>query len=228
MTILNEISFAVVEGETIAILGSSGSGKSTFLKIIAGLITAQRGQVSFNERPIEHLKQQGSLSYMFQNPCLMPNLTVRQNIEFTSRMLGKSFEKNNMEIIKMVGLQSAVNKLPKELSGGMQTRTALARSFISQPSLLLLDEAFSGLDQGWRYDLYYELRALQKRDNTTIVVVTHDIDEALELADRIFFLDNSGYLRNCFENDAGQKLVIREKLIEIIKEDHLKHLQVHA
>jgi ABC-type nitrate/sulfonate/bicarbonate transport system ATPase subunit len=227
---LNELTFQVLPGKTLCILGASGSGKSTLLKIIADLITPHSGHIAFNNQPIEELKRQGRLSFMFQDPCLMPNLTVQQNVEFPSKMLGRTFVTTFLDTIRMVGLQQSVNKLPNELSGGMRTRTALARSFISQPSLLLLDEAFTGLDQGWRYDLYQELKTLQQRDNTTIVMVTHDIDEALELADEICFLDCAGQLRFSIANAIAidERSMIRTKLKTIIKEDHLKQLQLHA
>ncbi len=224
--IIDDISFEVKAGGTLCILGASGSGKSTLLKVIAGLLPASpkhhlTGSVAFDGAEMQSLKEKGGLSFMFQEPGLMPNLTVMGNVEFPARLLNRSFRRSAEETISTVGLLPALNKFPGELSGGMQTRTALARSFITQPRLLLMDEAFSSLDQGWRYDLYRELKQLQQRDTTTVVMVTHDIDEALELADLIYVVSYKGRLLKILDNHPGLKESLRIVLKDLITQDHL-------
>ena len=195
--VLDNISFSVKPGEIVCFLGASGCGKSTLMKIIAGLLPNNKkniisGSVIFNEESVDELKEKGKLSFMFQEPTLMPNLSVKQNIQFPTKILKKSFHYSVEDTIKIVGLTDSMNKLPKDLSGGMKTRTALARCFVTQPSLLLLDEPFSSLDYARRNSLYIELKTLQERDNTAIVMVTHNIDEAMELADRVILLGHNG------------------------------------
>ncbi len=223
--ILNNISFSIKEGETIAIVGSSGSGKTSLLKIIASLLPNNKsqkysGEIKIDKTSINDLKLSGGLAYMFQEPTLMPNLTVKGNIEFPEKILHKSFNKSVEDTIRIVGLTDAVNKYPKDLSGGMKTRCSMARNFISQPKLLMLDEPFSSLDIGWKNSLYKELKTLQKRDNTAIVMVTHDIDEAIELADKILILSHSGTVLKKFLLTETNRDDIRIKAKQIILDDH--------
>lgn len=228
--ILQDISFCVNAGETFCILGASGSGKSTLLKIIAGLLPNSKkniysGSVTFNSKSVEALKMSGSLSYMFQEPALLPNLTVQGNIELPTRILRKSFHYSVQDTIKTVGLGASIEKYPRDLSGGMRTRTALARSFITQPSVLILDEAFSSLDVGWQSSLYAELKTLQKRDNTAVVLVTHNVDEAIELADKIFILSHTGTLLQQYDLCKADVEQVRKFAKEIILQDHYAHLK---
>lgn len=228
--ILENITFGVNAGETICILGASGSGKSTLLKIVAGILPSNNehlysGAVTFDGKPLDSLKSCGQLSYMFQEPALMPNLTVKGNIEFPTRILKKSFHYSVGDTIKTVGLNSSMHKYPKDLSGGMKTRTAMARSFITQPAVLLLDEAFSSLDGGWQDSLYKELKTLQKRDNTAVILVTHSVDEAIELADNIFILSHRGVLLQQYELKNLDKEQVRCSAKKIILEDHNLHLK---
>jgi ABC-type nitrate/sulfonate/bicarbonate transport system ATPase subunit len=225
---LNNISLEVKRGQTHCVLGASGSGKSTLLKIISGLIKPRKqhhiqSSVIFDGNPVDTLKLKGKLSFMFQDPCLLPHLNVRQNIALPVKMSGKINTDSIDELLSIVGLNAFPNKLPFELSGGMRTRTALARSFISQPSLLLLDEAFSGLDQGWKYELYKELKILQTRNQTAIVMVTHDLDEALALGDSLSFLDYNGRLRCLTKNEQYSKDELRKELIDLISENHINN-----
>lgn len=226
---MQNIAFCVNAGETFCILGSSGSGKSTLLKIIAGILPSSKknsysGSVTYNSESIEKLKISGSLSYMFQEPALLPNLTVKGNIELPTRILNKSFQHSVQDTIKTVGLNACIEKYPSELSGGMKTRTAMARSFITQPSVLLLDEAFSSLDVGWQSSLYAELKTLQRRDNTAIVLVTHNVDEAIELADKIFILSHTGSLLQQYNLRNTDVELVRNSAKEIILKDHYNYL----
>jgi ABC-type nitrate/sulfonate/bicarbonate transport system ATPase subunit len=228
--ILEDISFCVDKGETFCILGASGSGKSTLLKVIAQILPNSRknvcsGSVTFNSESIDKLKQAGRLSYMFQEPALLPNLTVRGNIELPTRILQKSFQHSVQDTIRTVGLNASIEKYPRDLSGGMRTRTAMARSFITQPSVLLLDEAFSSLDVGWQNSLYKELKTLQKRDNTAVVLVTHNVDEAVELADKILILSHRGTVLQQYDLRNADVEYVRKAAKEIILKDHYNHLK---
>ncbi len=192
--ILNEISFSVERGKTIAIVGSSGSGKSTILRLISGILPNKNdsvsGEIVIDEKLPHDYLEQGKLGFMFQKPSLFPNYTVKENIEipFKIKQLSGDIEK----IIETVGLKEYQNYLPRQLSGGMKTRVSLARSFSTNPELLLLDEPFSSLDVAWKDVLYYELRQLVDKFNTTVVLVTHDIEEAIKLGDTIICLGIDG------------------------------------
>ena len=223
--ILDNISFDVSFGKVFCVLGASGSGKSTLLRVIAGILPDNRnncfsGDVKFNELNISKIKLDGALAFMFQEPTLMNNLTVKENIEFPFRLLNKIPQTPVEDTIRIVGLTDSMNKYPKELSGGMKTRTALARSFVTRPKLLLLDEPFSALDLGWRNTLHGELKTLQKRDNTTVVIVTHDIDEALEISDKILILGHNGNVLQTYDVTSTNKSDIAIEAKKTIIEDH--------
>lgn len=225
--ILDNVSFEVFHGKVFCVLGASGSGKSTLLRIIAGLLPDNKssyfsGEVNFDEKNISKLKLTGELAFMFQEPTLMNNLTVKDNIQFPFQLLNKKPQYCIEDTIKIVGLTDSTKKYPQELSGGMKTRTALARSFITRPKLLLLDEPFSALDLGWKNTLYRELAILQKRDNTTIIIVTHDIEEALEISDNILILSHNGRVLQTYDVNEISKSDISKEAKEIIISDHLK------
>lgn len=229
--ILDNISFEVSQGKVFCVLGASGSGKSTLLRIIAGLLPDGKnsnfsGEVKFSNQNINNLKLTGELAFMFQEPTLMNNLTVEENIEFPFRLLNRIPQISIEDTIKIVGLTDSIKKYPKELSGGMKTRTALARSFITRPKLLLLDEPFSALDLGWRNTLYEELKTLQKRDTTTIIIVTHDIDEALEISDNILILSHNGNMLQTYDVSTTNKSEIAKEAKKIIIDDHLTSVAI--
>ena len=228
--VLDDISLSIEKGETLAFVGASGSGKSTFLRILAGLIGKKKdnflgGDIVIDTlTPLEYLKSR-KLSFMFQEPALLPNCSVRKNVDLPLRIRGiqdgeakKEFNKKVQEIIEIVGLSGYEDYLPKDLSGGMKTRTSLARSFVTNPELLLLDEPFSSLDCAWRDALYSELKQLRDENGTTIILVTHDIDEALSLSDKIVCLSHTGKILLTEKNNHHGNLA---KLIQqIIIEDH--------
>lgn len=210
--IIDHLNFSFVEGESVlknideclekekflAILGASGSGKTTLLRILANILPKSKneslgGSVSvFGKHPSAYLET-GKLSLMFQESNLMPNLNVRKNIEFPLRLRGASIDHDFIEdLMQITGLKSHEHKYPAELSGGMKTRVSLARAFVTKPELLLLDEPFSALDISRRYILYSYLEVIRKKFNTTVVLVTHDEDEAVLLADKIIVLSSNG------------------------------------
>jgi ABC-type nitrate/sulfonate/bicarbonate transport system ATPase subunit len=201
-TVLNGVDLAIEQGQFLVILGASGSGKSTLLRILSNILPSKKtdllnGEISlFGQSPSEYLSS-GKLSFMFQEASLMPNLTVRDNISLPRKLRGLPINNDHIQdLLNVVGLSKDQNKYPKELSGGMKTRVSLARAFVTKPELLLLDEPFSALDISWKYDLYKYLHELAARFKTTIVVVTHDIQEAVILGNKLVILSKSGYILN--------------------------------
>lgn len=195
--VLDDISFHLPRGEAIAIVGASGCGKSTLLRLISGILPNRQqnklnGNIYINSLLPDEYRIKGKLSFMFQENTLMPNLSVKENIALPLKIQGVKDNQKVNNLIDVVGLQAYANFLPKHLSGGMKTRVALARSFINNPDLLLLDEPFSALDIAWKSKLYKELDKLRNRFNTTMIVVTHDVQEALLLSNHIVVLNDVG------------------------------------
>lgn len=195
--VLNGICFSLEKGETLAIVGASGCGKSTLLRILSGILhntngNSLQGNVLIDGLTPDQYRQTGNLAFMFQEDTLLPHLTVKQNIELPLKIKVERNEQKIIELIKAVGLTEYAQYLPKQLSGGMKTRVALARSFTTMPELLLLDEPFSALDIAWKSKLYVELEKLRKETDTTMVVVTHDVQEALLLADHVIVMNSIG------------------------------------
>lgn len=191
--ILKDVSFNAEVGQVTSVLGPSGSGKSTLLKLIANIEVAPEASVVINGSNPEAYLGSGELAFMFQKPTLLDHLDVRQNITLPLQMLRRPIENSFVdELVEMVGLADHGSKYPSELSGGMQTRVALARAFITKPKLLLLDEPFSALDVGWKRLLYARLERLRVRFDATVLLVTHDIQEALLLSNHIYVLNSQG------------------------------------
>lgn len=195
--VLHNVSFALERSKTLAIVGASGSGKSTLLRILSGILPSARGRISSGQTEIdgispEDYRKSGKLAFMFQESTLMPNLTVRDNIGFPLSLKGVNDDERVSGLLRTVGLEEHADKLPKQLSGGMKTRVALARSFVTSPELLLLDEPFSALDIAWKSKLYVELEKLKEQNKTTVVLVTHDVQEAILLSDLVVVLSKRG------------------------------------
>jgi sulfonate transport system ATP-binding protein len=177
-----------VETETIAsIVGVSGSGKSTLLRLIAGLDQPSTGQITWKGQTVQSSRKE--IGVVFQEPRLMPWLTVSQNVRIG---LGPSPERADKhlvgEAIAKVGLERFKNALPRELSGGMAQRVAIARALVARPSLVLLDEPFSALDAVNRLKLQNHLLNIWETDRRTLLIVTHDVEEALAFGDRVIVL----------------------------------------
>ncbi|WP_271411293.1 putative 2-aminoethylphosphonate ABC transporter ATP-binding protein [Pseudomonas sp. Q1-7] len=186
-TALGGVSLDIAEGELVCLLGPSGCGKTTLLRCIAGLEQQDGGSLHIGERDISRLPPQArDYGILFQSYALFPNLTVEQNIAYGLAGNGREQARARVaEMLELVGLAGSEKKFPGQLSGGQQQRVALARALAPSPSLLLLDEPMSALDARVREHLCTELRQLQKRLGITTLMVTHNQDEAMLMADRI-------------------------------------------
>ncbi len=188
---LEGLSLEIVGGEVLVLLGASGCGKSTFLHLIAGLVEPTSGRVLFRGQQIQGVNPRCGM--IFQNYVLFPWLTVRRNVEFGPRVSGISGHERRdraQRILRTVGLSSFEDAYPHELSGGMQQRVALARALANRPEVLLCDEPFAALDAMTREALQGELLRIVEESRQTVVFVTHSIDEALILSDRIAILSS--------------------------------------
>ena len=196
-----DVSFAIDKGEFVCIIGHSGCGKTTVLNVLAGLDTATSGNCFMDNREISGPSLERGV--VFQSHALMPWLTVRSNIAFAvvSRWPNWSKAEVNAHVEKfvaMVGLMPAIDKKPSQLSGGMKQRVGIARAFAIQPKMLLLDEPFGALDALTRGTIQDELMTIVRDTQQTVFMITHDVDEAILLADRIILMTNgaesaSGY-----------------------------------
>ncbi|MEL0008327.1 MAG: ABC transporter ATP-binding protein [Flammeovirgaceae bacterium] len=185
--IIKDLSFSVKKGELISFLGESGSGKTTFLKCLAGLEGINSGSISLNSIFLNNDKvfvkpQKRKIGFVFQDYPLFPHLNVFDNIVFN---LDKKYHSKMEYILKLTGLQFLVDRFPHEISGGEQQRACIARALIREPELLLLDEPFSNLDSTIKESMKEEIFKIVKETNTTTILVTHDINDALNISDRI-------------------------------------------
>ena len=186
--ILDDVSFNVDKGEIIAVLGSSGSGKSTLLNIICGLETVSSGSIFLNGKDITNLEcEKRNIGLVFQDYALFPHLTVEKNVGFALKSSKDPIIDSMLDLVKM---KSFNKRYPYELSGGEKQRVAIARSLAAKPSILLLDEPFSNLDANLKEEVRKDIKEILKKSNTTAVIVTHDIEDAYDLADRIIYIKN--------------------------------------
>lgn len=185
---LKDVDLEIKPGEFISIIGPSGCGKTTLLRLIAGLDKPQTGQLFIDGAEITGADP--SRGYVFQQGSLFPWLSVRNNIAYglRARNVYRSKKENIENYIELVGLKGFEKSYPHQISGGMAQRVAIARALINEPKALLLDEPMGALDSFTRADLQDKLLELWKKDGTTMVLVTHDIDEAIYLSDRIVIM----------------------------------------
>ncbi|MBL8699236.1 MAG: ABC transporter ATP-binding protein [Alphaproteobacteria bacterium] len=188
-TAVDDVSLEIGSGEFFTLLGSSGCGKTTLLRIVAGFLRQSAGSVRFGERVIDHVPaHRRNTGMVFQNYAIFPHLSVTQNIAYGLRARGLAraeIERRVARMLEMTRLAAFAARKPRELSGGQQQRVVLARAVVIEPDVLLMDEPLSNLDAEMRIHLRGEIRALQRQIGVTTIYVTHDQEEALSLSDRI-------------------------------------------
>jgi putative spermidine/putrescine transport system ATP-binding protein len=186
---VDNVSLAIDAGEIVALLGPSGCGKTTLLRTIAGFVRQQSGRVLIDGKSIDFLPpNRRNIGIVFQNYALFPHMTVGENVAYGLLARGKKRAEVSEAVdrfLDVVQLSSMRDRFPKQLSGGQQQRVALARVLAVEPSVLLLDEPFSALDKSLRLDMQFELKRLQRQFGLTAILVTHDQEEAMSVADRI-------------------------------------------
>ncbi|WP_158136503.1 glycine betaine/L-proline ABC transporter ATP-binding protein ProV [Vibrio navarrensis] len=197
---VNDVSLSIQAGEIFVIMGLSGSGKSTLVRLLNRLIEPTKGSVLLKGKDIAHISEQElrevrrkHISMVFQNFALMPHMTVLENAAFGLELAGIAVEEREhtaLAALKRVGLDAYAEAFPDELSGGMKQRVGLARALACDPDILLMDEAFSALDPLIRAEMQDELLRLQNDDKRTIVFISHDLDEAMRIGDRIAIMQH--------------------------------------
>ena len=216
-TIINHFSLNIEAGELVVFIGPSGCGKTTLLKMVNKLIQPSSGQIFVNGTDIalmNPIELRRNIGYVIQNTGLFPHMTIKENVELIPKLKGEdayAIEKKTTELLHMVGLdpKEFLNRYPKELSGGQQQRVGVARAFSTDSDIILMDEPFSALDPVTRTSLQDELFQMQKELNKTIIFVTHDMDEAIKIADKICILKDGDILQydtpeNILKNPANE------------------------
>lgn len=205
LEVLRDINISIKKGEFVSIVGASGCGKSTLLRLIAGVDQPTEGSILLNGKRVE--KPSTKIGMIFQKSRLFPWLTVEKNVAFgmpkgTDKVVRKELVQKHIEL---VGLQSFEKALPRQLSGGMQQRVSIARSLINGPEVLLLDEPFGALDALTRINMQNEVLRIWETEKTTMLLITHDIDEAIFLSDRILVMGkNPGVIRKEIKVDMAR------------------------
>ena len=204
LSVLEDVNLTIDDGEFVCLLGPSGCGKTTLLRLIAGLDHPTSGEIIANGEVVK--KPSGDRAVIFQQYSLFPWLTVLQNVTFGLEMTKKGSKEENIaaaeRYLESVGLIDFKDSYPHELSGGMKQRVAIIRSLLNHSPILLMDEPFSALDMQNRHKLQEQLIGVWKRFENTIVFVTHDVDEAIYLADKIVILDkNPGRIAKIIDVD---------------------------
>jgi len=216
--VLNGFNMFLVEGENLVIMGKSGSGKSVMIKCLIGLEAPDSGSIMVMGKNINTLKQdeldelRTEVGFLFQGSALYDSMTVRENLEFPLRRHTKKFGiiKDTtplvMEALENVGLAHTVNLMPEELSGGMKRRVALARTLILQPKIILYDEPTTGLDPITAKEILLLMESIQKKYNTSSIIITHDVDCARAISNRMILLvDGINYAEGTFEELISSK-----------------------
>ena len=210
--VLQGIDLDVFKGENVVVLGRSGTGKSVLIKIIAGLLRADRGQVQVMGREVGRLKEKElrklrlKIGFSFQNSALYDSMTVRENLEFslvrnTEIHSRKAINETIERVLEAVGLRQAINQMPSELSGGQRKRIGIARTLIQNPEIMLYDEPTAGLDPITSIEINNLINEVQKEYHTSAIIITHDLTCARATGDRLaMLLDGSFVKQGSFEN----------------------------
>lgn len=186
---VQDINVEMHKGEFVSLVGTSGCGKSTILRMVAGLIAPTTGRIMLNDKQIK--EPSSDVGMVFQKPTLYPWLTVEDNVSFSLRMQHKYKEhKDEVDrLINVIGLEKFKNDYPGQLSGGMAQRVALARAMINKPGILLMDEPLGALDAFTRMNMQNEILDMWKMNKQLVIMVTHDIDEAVYMSSRVLVMD---------------------------------------
>lgn len=205
---LKGFSYEMKKGHICAVVGESGSGKSTLLRLIAGLERSDSGMIRMGEQILSsdriHLSpQERPVGLVFQDFALFPHLRVRENIAFG---LAKGSQAEVKQILEAVQLAGYGERFPSELSGGQEQRVAIARSLVREPDLLLLDEPFSNLDTNLKSELRHEIKKLVNKENISMIFITHDIYDAIDIADEIIFLKDGEVERKALIDDLFKEV----------------------
>lgn len=201
--VISDISFSIEKGQLVTIIGESGCGKTTLLKMINRLVKPSGGKITIHDKDIQTIDEvalRRKIGYVIQQTGLFPHMTVRENIELIpklQKMDAATLTQNTQKMMQMVGMDcdEFLDRYPTELSGGQQQRVGVARAFATDPDIILMDEPFSALDPITRADLQDELVQLQGKLKKTIVFVTHDMDEAVKIADKICIMRDGNILQ---------------------------------
>ena len=209
--VFTDVSFDMSRGEFVCVIGHSGCGKTTILNVLAGLDTASGGHVFMDGREVKGPGLERGV--VFQSHALMPWLTVRRNIAFAVESRWPHWSRTQVDahvarFVTMVGLADAIDRKPAELSGGMKQRVGIARAFAIQPKMLLLDEPFGALDALTRGTIQDELMGIVRETQQTVFMITHDVDEAILLADRILLMSNGGDTPEGYEPGGVAETVV--------------------
>ena len=195
---VSEVSFSVKEGEIVSLIGPSGCGKSTILSIIAGLLAPTSGSVT--------IRDGGRIGYMLQKDSLFPWRSIYQNVLLGSEIMGINCQTRAEELLKTYGLWEFRNSFPSQLSGGMRQRAALIRTLAVNPTLLLLDEAFSALDYQTRLAVADDIYSIIRSEKKSALIVTHDIAEAIAMSDRVIVLTRRpSVIKSVYAMDFGKE-----------------------
>ncbi len=227
LLVLDDISFEVEEGEFLCIVGPTGCGKTTFLNSLTKLNDITAGEILVNNEPVDLTKH--NIAYIFQEQSIMPWLSVEQNVAFgleIKKIPEKEKKQNIDEVLKMVGLEKFRNHYPHQLSVSMAQRVVIARAFATKPELLIMDEPYGQLDIELRFKLEDELIELWKKTGTTVIFITHNIEEAVYLSEKIMVLTNKPTkIRTILDNDLPRPrnvtepefAKLRDEVTELIK-----------
>ncbi|WP_263383579.1 ABC transporter ATP-binding protein [Granulicella arctica] len=226
--VLENVSFTVNEGEVLCVLGRSGTGKSVTLKLIIGLLKPDSGSVFIGDEDISQLERDGlskvrrGIGFLFQSAALFDSFTVGDNLALPVQRFDKKHKSPQQiqaevkDMLRQVGLEKDMDKLPGELSGGMKKRAGLARALVLNPKLLLVDEPSSGLDRITASEIDHLLMKFNKERNTTMIIVTHDVRGARRLADKVAVLDQGSLVGfgTIEELDRSDNDLVRELISE--------------